>query len=141
MVTIVEFRLLLLDSLKYSSHAESPINRSAKAFISRNLTTSRHNRLFICLFIYLLFICLFIYLLLLFSISFSFYFILLYYSILFYFIYFIFHIFTEKRNYRLICIALATVVIAKPEWIKNIYLYFYLRRLNLAILFYFDKHL
>ena len=52
MGTIVEFRLLVLDSLKYSSKAESPINRSAKAVISRNLTTSQHNHLFIYLFIY-----------------------------------------------------------------------------------------
>ena len=40
MGTIAEFRLFLLDSLKYSSNAESPINRSG------NLTTSRHNHLF-----------------------------------------------------------------------------------------------
>ena len=50
MGTIVEFRLLVLDSLKYSSKAESPINRSAKAVIGRNLTTSQHNHLFIYLF-------------------------------------------------------------------------------------------
>ena len=50
MGTTVEFRLLILDSLKCSSKAESPINRSAKAVISRNLTTSRHNHLFIYLF-------------------------------------------------------------------------------------------
>ena len=49
----IYFRLLDLDSLKYSSKAESPINRPAKAVISRNLTTSRHNHLFIYLFIYL----------------------------------------------------------------------------------------
>ena len=42
---IVEFQLLVLDSLKYSSKAESPINKSAKAVISGNLTTSRHNHL------------------------------------------------------------------------------------------------
>ena len=54
MGTKVEFRHLVLDSLKYSSKAESPINRSAKAVISRNLTTSRHNHLFVFyLFIYL----------------------------------------------------------------------------------------
>ena len=53
MGTIVEFRLLVLDSLKYSSKAESPINRSAKAVISRNLSTSRHNHLFIYLFVFL----------------------------------------------------------------------------------------
>ena len=35
----VEFRLLVLDSLKYSSKPESPINRSAKAVISRSLAT------------------------------------------------------------------------------------------------------
>ena len=45
MGTIVRFRLLVLDSLKYISKAESPINRSAKAVISRNLATSRHNHL------------------------------------------------------------------------------------------------
>ena len=55
MSTIAEFRLFVLDSLKYSSKAESPINRSTKAVISRNLTTSRQNHLFIYLFI-----CLFI---------------------------------------------------------------------------------
>ena len=59
MGTIVEFRLLVLDSLKYSSKAESPINRSTKAVISRNLTTSQHNHLSIYLFFFL-FICLFI---------------------------------------------------------------------------------
>ena len=58
MGTIVEFRLLVLDSLKYSSKAESSINRSAKAVISRNL---RHNHLFIFIF-YFLFIYLFMYL-------------------------------------------------------------------------------
>ena len=52
MGTIVEFRLLVLDSLKYSSKAESPVNRSVKAVISRNLTASRDNHLFIYLFIY-----------------------------------------------------------------------------------------
>ena len=70
MGTTVEFRLLILDSLKYSSKAESPINRSTKAVISRNLTTSQHNHLFIYLFIYLfyffiifkLFILFFVYL-------------------------------------------------------------------------------
>ena len=46
MGTIVVFQLLVLDSLKYSSKAESPINRSAKAVISRNLTTSRDDHLF-----------------------------------------------------------------------------------------------
>ena len=40
MGTIVEFQLLVIDSLKYSSKAESPINRSAKAVIIRDLTTS-----------------------------------------------------------------------------------------------------
>ena len=83
MGTIVEFRLLVLDSLKYSSKAESPINRFAKAVISRNLTTSRHNHLlfiylfiffysFICLFIIYLFICFFIIYLFIFSIFFNF---------------------------------------------------------------------
>ena len=46
MGTVVEFRLFVLESLKYSSKAESPINRSAKSVISRNLTTSLHNHLF-----------------------------------------------------------------------------------------------
>ena len=45
MGTIAEFRLLVLDLLKYSSKAESPINKYAKADISRNLATSRHNHL------------------------------------------------------------------------------------------------
>ena len=65
MVTIVEFQLLVLDSLNYSSKLESPINSSAKAVISRNLTPSWQNHLFIYLFIYLfnyLYIYLFIYL-------------------------------------------------------------------------------
>ena len=47
MGTKVEFQLLVLDSLKQSSDAESPINTSAKAVISRNLTISRHIHLFI----------------------------------------------------------------------------------------------
>ena len=51
MGTVVEFRLLVLDSLKYSSTTVSPINRSTKAVISRNLTTS----LFIYLLIYYFF--------------------------------------------------------------------------------------
>ena len=42
----IEFRLLVLDSLKCSSKMESPINRSGKAVISRNLTTGWHNHLF-----------------------------------------------------------------------------------------------
>ena len=58
MGSIVEFRLFVLDWLKYSSKAESPINRSAKAVMSRNLTTSRLNHLFI-FFIYLFFIFIF----------------------------------------------------------------------------------
>ena len=114
MDTIAEFRLLVLDSLKYSSKAESPINRSTKAVISRSLTTSRHNHLFIYLFylfIYLfihlfihLFICLFIYLFIYLG-SFFFFF--------FFFFHFIFHIhiFTENRHCRHICIAIATVVV------------------------------
>ena len=75
MGTIAEFRLLVLDSLKYSSKAESPINISVKAVISRNLPTSQHNHLFI----YLFFIFIFI-----------FYFLFIYsfiYFILFFFIY------------------------------------------------------
>ena len=75
MSTIVEFRLLVLNSLKYSSKAELPINRSAKAIISRNLTTSHHNYFFISLFLYLV-IYLFIYL-------FDFYLILFYFIIFF----------------------------------------------------------
>ena len=60
MGTNVEFRFLVLDSLKYSGKVESPINGSAKAVISRNLTTSRYIHLFKFLFIYLLSIYLFI---------------------------------------------------------------------------------
>ena len=97
MSTIVEFRLLVLDSLKYCSKAESPINRSAKAVISRTLTTSRHNHLFIYLFFFILY--LFIYLLIFFP------------------------IFTENRHCRLICIAIATVVVGWPE---RIYIYIYI---------------
>ena len=85
MGTIVEFRLLVLDSIKYSSKAESPINRSAKAVISMNLTTSRHSHLFI-------------------------YFVFLFLFFIFYFFIF-FHIIRENRHYRLICIEIATVVI------------------------------
>lgn len=44
------FRVLILDSLKYSSMVESTINRSTRAVILRNLTTSWHNHLFIYLF-------------------------------------------------------------------------------------------
>ena len=64
MGTIVEFRLFVLDSLKYSSKVESPINRSAKAVISRNLATSGHNHLIIYLFafLFLFFIYLFYFL-------------------------------------------------------------------------------
>ena len=51
----LNLHMVILDSLNYSSKAESPINGSAKAVISRNLTTSQHNRLFIFLFI--LYIC------------------------------------------------------------------------------------
>ena len=51
MGAIVESPLLVLNSRKYSSKAESPINRSAKVVITRNLTVSRHNCLFIFLFI------------------------------------------------------------------------------------------
>ena len=63
MGTKVEFGLLVLVSLKYNSKAESTNNRSAKAVISKNLTTSRHNHLFNFLFIYLfvIFICYFIF--------------------------------------------------------------------------------
>ena len=56
MGTVVDFRLLVLDSLKYSSKGESPINRSTKAVISMNFTPSLHIYLFIYLFFYL-FIC------------------------------------------------------------------------------------
>ena len=63
MGTKVEFGLLVLVSLKYNSKAESTNNRSAKAIISRKLTTSRHNHLFNFLFLYLfvIFICYFIF--------------------------------------------------------------------------------
>ena len=56
MCTIVEFPVLVLDSLKYMSKAEPPINRSAKGVHSRNHTTSRHNHSLIFLFIYYLFL-------------------------------------------------------------------------------------
>ena len=39
MGTIAEFQLLVLDSLKYSSKAESPINRSTKAVIYIHIYT------------------------------------------------------------------------------------------------------
>ena len=52
MGTIVEFRLLVLYSLKYSSKAESPTNRS---------TTSQQNHLFIYLFILFLFFIFYFY--------------------------------------------------------------------------------
>ena len=82
MDTKVEFRLLVLDSRKYSSKMESLINRSAKAVISKDLTTNQHSHLFICYFYFLFsFLC----------------------------------IFTEKRHYRLICIAKATDLIGWPE--------------------------
>ena len=83
MDTIVGFRFLVLDSLKYSSKAESPINRSTEAVISKNLTTSQHNHFFSIFF--------------LFSIIF-------YFFILFLYIYI-----KENRHYRLICIAIAIV--------------------------------
>ena len=60
MGTIVEFRLLVLDSLKYSSKGESPIDRSTKAVITRNLAASQHNHLFIYLFIYFVFFACFL---------------------------------------------------------------------------------
>ena len=46
---LVEFWLLVLDSLKYSSRGKVTLNRSAKAVISRNYTTSWHNP-FVCVF-------------------------------------------------------------------------------------------
>ena len=55
MGTKVEFQLLVLDSLKYNSKAESPINRSAKAVISRNLTPIQHNHLIFYLFVLFIF--------------------------------------------------------------------------------------
>ena len=70
MGTIVEFRLFILDSRKYSSKVESPVNRSAKAVISRNLTTSLHNHLFIY----------FVFLFLFFVFYFHFYFLFLFFS-------------------------------------------------------------
>ena len=90
MGTIVQFRLPVLDSLKYSSKTESPINKSTKAVISRNLTTSRHNHLSIYLFFYL-FICLFInYLFVLF------YFILFYFFSVFFKFFILFFIYLQK---------------------------------------------
>ena len=56
MGTIVEFPLLVPDSLKYNSKAESPIITSAKAVIRRDLTTSRHNLILIFDFIFHIFI-------------------------------------------------------------------------------------
>ena len=91
LVTIVHFRFLVLGSLKYSSKAESPINKSVEAVIRKNPPTSRHNHLFIHLFA---FICLFIYL----------------------FIYLVVPIFTEYRNYHFICIAIATDINRWPGW-------------------------
>ena len=140
MGTIVEFRLLVLDSLKYSSKAESSINRSAKAVISRDFITSRHNHLSIYWLIYFTFVLFYFFV---FYFLFIFFYLFIYLFIFFYLFfflifYFIFHIFTENRHYRLICIAIATAVIGWPEWMKNIYLW--LKRLNLAILAYFDKH-
>ena len=90
MGTMAEFGLLVLDSLKYSSKAESPINRSAKAAISRNLIISGHNHLL-------------------------FYFLLFSFLYLFLTFYFIFHLSPENRHYHLICcILIATVVIGWP---------------------------
>ena len=40
MDTILEFQLFVLDSLEYNSKIESSLNRSAKAIISRNVSTS-----------------------------------------------------------------------------------------------------
>ena len=92
MGTIVQFWLLVLDSLKYSSKMESPINRFTKAVISRNLNTTWHNHLFIYLFFY------------------------------FYFLFIFYPIFTENSHHLLICIVIKTIAISWPEWIKNIYL-------------------
>ena len=112
MGTIVGFLLLVLESLKYSSKAETPINRSAKeSSVGTLLLVDTINYLFILFFLFLFF-------------PFYFYF----YFFIFYF--YFFHIFTE--NNRLICIMIATVVIGWHEWIKDICLL--LRRLNLAIL-------
>ena len=83
MGTAVEFRSLVLDSLKYSSKAESPINRPAKAVISRNLTTSGHNHLIIYLFVF--FCCFFLF------------FIYLFHFILLFFIFLIF-IYLQKTG-------------------------------------------
>ena len=47
-----KFWLLVLDSLKYNSKAESHINRCAKAVISRSLTISRHIYLFFLILYY-----------------------------------------------------------------------------------------
>ena len=94
MGTIVEFRLLVLDSLKYSSKAESHINRSAKAVISRNLTTSRRNHLliyFAFLFLFFIFYFYFYFLLFIFFI----YFLFLFLCFIFYF-YFFPHIYRKQ---------------------------------------------
>ena len=73
MRTMAEFRLLVLDSLKYIIKVESPINRPAKAAISRNLIISGRNHLL-------------------------FYFLLFSFLYLFLTFYFIFHLFPENRH-------------------------------------------
>ena len=103
MGTIIEFRLLVLDLLKYSSKAESPINTSNKAVISRNFAASQHNHLFIFSVLFLLFM-------------FLLFFIYVFSSILFWFFILFFILFTENRHYRLICIAITTVFIGLSEW-------------------------
>ena len=54
MGTMVEFWLLVLDSLKYNSKAESAIKRFAEADVSRSLNINCLNHLF-SFFIYLIF--------------------------------------------------------------------------------------
>ena len=103
MGTIIAFRLLVLDLLKYSSKAESPIYTSTKAVISRNFAASQRNHLFIFSVLFLLFM-------------FLLFFIYVFSSILFWFFISFFILFTENRRYRLICIAITTVFIGLSEW-------------------------
>ena len=82
--------MMVKDSLSqtnYSSKAGSPINRSAKAVISRNFTTSRHTHSLNYLFY--LFVVLFLF--------FTFY-LFLFFSFLLLLFIFVFHIFTENSK-------------------------------------------
>ena len=52
---MVEFQLFILDSIKNSRKEEAHINRSPKAVISRNFTTSGDNHLFFCIFSFVIY--------------------------------------------------------------------------------------